>query len=109
VAAPAFAGRARRRALRHRCHLMNLARVTAVGEGPRLAWVHNLSVVGVGLVVESPFACGTALDIKLLTSAGARLALRGRVTHATCRTADSWLVGCAFSQPVTDEDLEAVL
>jgi hypothetical protein len=109
AAAPPFVEPARRRAVRYRCYLMNAARVTAPEEEPRLGWLHNLSVAGVGMLLESPLEAGTLLDINLLTAAGKRLACRGRVTHATPRADGGWLVGCAFAQPLGEDDLEALL
>ena len=109
AAAPKSVGPARRRAVRHRCYLMNLARVTAPGVEPRLAWLQNLSAAGVGMLLESPLATGMLLEIKLLTAAGMPLAVCGRVAHATQRADGGWLVGCAFAQPLGEEDLEALL
>jgi hypothetical protein len=103
-------GRHRRRAaVRYRCHLANPAQLSGPGADRKLAWVYNLSVAGVGLLLDGPVAVGTEWGIDLFTAANTRVAVRGRVAHATQRPDATWLVGFAFSQPISTEELEALL
>src|SRR5439155_3681602 len=94
---PRAAARQNRRAeSRHVCPLASPARVSGAGALWRLAWVHDLSVTGVGLLLSEPIEPGAELDIELLTQAIARTAVRGKVVHSTRREDGSWLVGCTF-------------
>jgi hypothetical protein len=99
----------RRAASRHVCQLANPARVSGAGKLWRLAWVHDLSVTGIGLLLGEPVEAGAELDIEVLTPAVARTAIRGRVAHATQRDDGSWLVGCTFLEPLSPSELEKLL
>ena len=99
----------RRAARRNLCHLASPARVSGGGEVWWLAWVHDLTLAGAGLLAGEPVEPGTEVDIELLTQAIARVAVRARVAHATRRTDGNWLVGCAFLQPLSSEELETLL
>ena len=99
----------RRSIKRELCHLACPARVSRQGEDWWLAWVHDLSTAGVGLLVGEPMDLGTELNIELLTQSIARVPVRGRVVHATPGREGNWIVGCAFFQTLTHEELEKLL
>ena len=100
----------RRATIRYRCHLASPARLApeATG-GVKLAWVHNLSERGVGLLLQAPVDVGVLLDIDLLTAVGGHIPVCGRVAHATQRLDGSWLIGCELQQPLDPSDVEALL
>jgi hypothetical protein len=79
-----------------------------VEAAPRFASLHDLSVSGVGLLVERPVAPGTVLVLEILTWRGAALRLVARVVHASPWTADRWLVGCTLHRPLTPRELEGL-
>jgi hypothetical protein len=100
----------RRAAVRYRCHLATPARVAREGaEGHLLAWVHNLSHAGVGLLLGSPVDVGGILSIDLLTASGDRIHIGARVAHATRRIDAQWLIGCEFLRPLDPFELESLL
>jgi hypothetical protein len=72
----------------------------------------DISRGGVGLLLRHRFRPGTALDVELRQPTGALLrTIRVRVVHATATLVDGspcWVLGCAFSQPLSDEELEAL-
>ena len=79
------------------------------------AWpgrVHDISQVGVGLVLRHRFNPGTVLLVDLRETAGAVLrSVRVRVVHATAFLDDGipcWLLGCTFEQPLDEAEFEAL-
>ena len=74
--------------------------------------VRDISRGGLGLLMEHRFRAGTRLDVELRDPAGAVLrTVRARVVHATAVLVDGcprWLLGCAFHQPLDDEEFEAL-
>jgi len=109
VPARELAGIRRRAEIRYRCHLANPALVTPCEPGGGLAWVRNLSVAGVGLVLEHTLEVGRLLEIELITPAGARIRVEGRVVHVTQRPDRTWLAGCEFLEPITPDQMEELL
>jgi hypothetical protein len=101
----------RRAYVRHHC---NIETFSQPGEGrlDQVWWpakVRNISAGGIGLFMGRRFEVGTVLAIELQTStqSGARK-LTARVKHATGQE-DGWLLGCAFTTPLSDEDLALLL
>jgi hypothetical protein len=81
----------RRRAVRYGCHLAHPARVRLPGQRARPGRVYNLSVAGVGLLLEAPLEPGTAGEVELFTPAGARAAVQARwPTPPAAPTAAGW-------------------
>jgi hypothetical protein len=72
----------------------------------------DISQGGVGLVMRHRFRPGTALTVEIRGPTGALMStVRVRVVHASAVVVDGdpcWLVGCAFSQPVSDEEFRAL-
>lgn len=77
------------------------------------ARIQDISATGIGLLVDYRFEAGTLLAVELRSTATdfARTALV-RVVHLTVVTAHPglrWIAGCAFLQPLSEQDLQALL
>ncbi|HYT93822.1 MAG TPA: PilZ domain-containing protein, partial [Gemmataceae bacterium] len=70
--------------------------------------VRDISLGGVGLLLRHRFRPGTILEVELRSNTGALLrAVSVRVVHATAVLMDGnpcWHLGCAFPQPLSDEE-----
>jgi PilZ domain len=81
-----------------------------VGWGGQLV---NISVGGIGLLLQHRFRRGTPLTVELKSPAGKVLLTADvRVAHATAvrdRVSCRWLIGCAFDQPLSEADLQRLL
>jgi hypothetical protein len=96
---------------RYHCGLATLGRFVA-GQPHELhrVWVLNLSTRGTGLLLAQPLSVETLLVLHLKSTAGdRRYELPGRVVHATVQISGDWLVGCEFADPLSADDLEALL
>jgi len=85
------------------------------GSSRDVSWpgkVRDISRGGVGLVMQHRFRAGTRLDVELRDADGALLrTARARVVHATAVLVDGcprWLLGCAFHEPLSEADFEAL-
>ncbi len=101
----------RRGAERYPCDLQPFWRIVGgeqVDSPP--ARVRDVSLTGIGLLVQQPIKPGTVLVIKLQTR-DQRLSrpLPARVMHATPQAAGDWLVGCQFIRKLNDQDMRALL
>jgi PilZ domain len=78
-----------------------------------MAKLLNISCTGLGLLMQHRFQPGSPLDVELQSSSGVcRRGLRVRVIHASAVRSDghaSWLIGCAMAQPISEEELRALL
>jgi hypothetical protein len=102
-------GEERRRAPRFQCLRMISC---AVRQSEERIWarVRDISVSGIGLVATNKIEAGTPLIIELKSVALLpTLTLPARVAHATPRASGSWLIGCQFDEPLTDEQVQALL
>lgn len=74
--------------------------------------VHNISRGGLGLLTWHRFRPNTYLDIELRERDGeVRRMVTARVVHATPVLVDGsryWLLGCAFDEPLSEEDFQAL-
>jgi hypothetical protein len=72
----------------------------------------NISRGGVGLLLRHCFRPGTDLAVELRRPTGAFLcSVKVRVVHATAVFVEGnhlWLLGCAFDQPLSEEELQAL-
>jgi len=70
--------------------------------------VHDISQGGVGLLLQHRFRPGTNLDVDLRDPSGHALrTVQVRVVHATPILEEDrpcWLLGCAFDEPLSDEE-----
>jgi c-di-GMP-binding flagellar brake protein YcgR len=74
------------------------------------AWVLDLSMGGMGLLLARPLQAGALLNIQIKILSPKKLfQLSARVVHATAQPNGDWLVGCEFDQKLTGEDLDALL
>ncbi len=110
LATPPVAGE-RRVFVRHECSVETFSQP---GEGrlDQVWWpatVRNLSAAGVGLILGHRFDVGTLLAVELVSKTerdGRKL--HARVRHATPQE-DGWLLGCVFTEELSDTDLAALL
>jgi hypothetical protein len=108
---PPPAQRERRVAVRFRCSATTPCPVTTDDQPQGLAArVRDVSVVGVGLLLSCRVVPGALLTLTPERSnGGASCALPARIVHATRRDGNDWLVGCVFTRPLSDAELEAML
>ena len=75
--------------------------------------VADISAGGVGLLLQHHFERGTELILEIASRAGAfRRTLRARVVHAKMVIAAGdprWIMGCAFAEPLTQDELAKLL
>lgn len=74
--------------------------------------VRDISRGGVGLLLRHRFRPGSVLAVELRDNIGKLLrTVKVRVIHATAVMEENnhcWLLGCAFDQPLHDEELHAL-
>lgn len=79
----------------------------------RAGKVLNISVGGIGLVLRCRYRPGTILMVDLKDRTGTVLrTVEVRVIHATAVRDDAaacWLLGCAFTQPLTEAELQVLI
>jgi hypothetical protein len=101
----------RRAFVRYPCDLETSCHPLTSGSGPEWAGqISDLSRGGVGLILNRRFELKTLLAIELHGRTG-QFARRvfGRVVHVKRREDGSWLMGCALTTELSDEDLDALL
>jgi hypothetical protein len=101
----------RRREPRYHCGPATLGRLET-GEPVEVhrGWVLNLSLHGAGLLLAQPLEAETLFVLHLKSSGGDRwYELPGRVVHAATQVSGDWLVGCEFADPLSADDLDALL
>src|SRR5262249_46492209 len=100
----------RRTYVRLACDLEATCRqATGYREVGWLGRLHDISRGGIGILATHRFRPGTELAIELRDRADAiRRSVRVRVVHATATFTEGnlcWLLGCAFDQPLSEEEL----
>src|SRR5262245_43968556 len=79
-------------------------------QGAVSAQVVNVSTDGLGLLLGYGLPPGTSLVIEFRVPGEADApALLARVAHATAQGDGTWLIGCAFDLPLTDDELRVLL
>jgi hypothetical protein len=76
------------------------------------AWLgrlRDISAEGMGLRINRSFERGTLLIVDLSTKAEEQRHLLVRVVHATLERKGHWLIGCAFAEPLSEQQLRAFL
>jgi hypothetical protein len=77
------------------------------------AWpakVHDISVTGIGLLIERPLKPRTMLTVNLRgRTHNLSQPMLVRVNHVTGQPDGKWLVGCSFINRLSDDDLQALL
>jgi serine/threonine protein kinase len=106
-----FPGQEKRVYPRHPAHLDS--RCLPVAGHKEDVWVSSIcdvSLTGIGLLVNRRFEVGTVLEIKFQNlGEEAPLRLFVRVMRQQARAARKWLLGCKFASPLSDEELKALL
>jgi hypothetical protein len=77
---------------------------------PELCWpatVWDVSIGGIGLLIDRRFEPGTPL-VLLSTADGLERILTLEVIHVGVHQAGTWLLGCAFSTRLNENELRAV-
>jgi hypothetical protein len=73
-------------------------------------WVVDVSIGGLGLLVDVPLEPGEVLSVELESQPRcAPLVLRARVVRTQHLPEGDWLLGCQFLEPMREEDLEDLL
>lgn len=89
-----------------KCWNINLV----VGEDLHFATVHNLSLRGIGLVLERDLPPGTCASAELTGLSGlVSFSEKMQVKHVTALPQGGYLVGCKFDTPLTGEHVRALL
>jgi hypothetical protein len=72
--------------------------------------IHNISRGGMALTLRRRFEPGTLLSIHIqVGDESTPVVLVARVARVSPRHDQTWLVGCQFTSPLADEDLQALL
>ena len=101
----------RRAAVRYQCGPATPGRVMVVGgQEWQRAWVLDLSLGGVGLLLGRPLDMGLTLVVVLKSTADKKTyELPARVCHASRQPDGDWIIGCEFATKLTDDELDALL
>jgi hypothetical protein len=104
-------GAERRAALRYGISLETSGRLIASLEGEPLPLrVRNLSVAGISLVVPRRLDSDTILDLQLLNRPQMFLCqVQVRITYAVEHPSGDWILGGAFTRPLTEEEVRLLL
>ena len=111
AAAPAPTASDRRAAARHACGFQaSRCLIASVADSLSPAWVHNISTGGVLMLLVRPVEPGAVLAVKLLKlSHPAPHVHLVRVVHVHEDAGGCYLVGGAFVDEVSEDDLGALL
>jgi hypothetical protein len=75
-----------------------------------LGRVLDISLTGIGLTTSRPFAPGTVLLIDLSAEPDTGLlGVPARVVHTTPKSKMRWNIGCEFTCPLSEEQLQSIL
>jgi serine/threonine protein kinase len=109
--AGAFTGPEKRKHARHAVQLdSRCLPVAAHKEDTWAAAVNDISLSGMGLIVNRRFEVGTVLEVWLpAPREGGPRHLFVRVMRQQARAARKWLIGCRFAAPLSEEELKALL
>lgn len=101
----------RRAWVRYPCDLDSACQPLAGSRG--LQWpgkVRNVSVGGIAVGLARRFEAGTVLAIDVQgREEGVLRTVLARVIHVMLQNDGSWLLGCSFTSPLSDDDLQALL
>jgi hypothetical protein len=99
----------RRAAVRYQCGLATPGRLLLVdGQQWQRAWVLDLSLTGVGLLLNQPLEQGSEVMV-VLKSATETFELAAHACHSSRQQDGDWIVGCEFKSKLTREQLDALL
>jgi hypothetical protein len=107
--APRQPGTERRAAVRYPCTLASSCHtLTSRREDAWTATVKDISLTGIGLLLGRRFEPGILLAVEL-PAEGAPQLLLVRVVHTRSQGEGIWLIGCELVNPLTEDELQAVL
>ena len=75
----------------------------------RWAQVRDVSRTGISLCLNHEFMPGETLLIELPSKTLQAGSVSARVVHVRAQTDGTWIVGCAFQQPLSDEEFQALV
>jgi serine/threonine protein kinase len=109
--ARSYSGRERRAHARHASRAESrCAPLASHQEDEWVATVHDISLSGIGLLVNRRFEIGTVLQVRVPDQyRGAPGRLLARVMRQQARSSRKWLIGCQFSSPLSQEELQSLL
>jgi hypothetical protein len=100
----------RRQSVRHACDDGSIRVMVFLGTETCTATLRDISAGGIGVLLDAIVAPGDRLNIELQNSAkGAWHCKTLEVVHALPFKGGRWLVGGAFSQPFSAEELRPLL
>jgi PilZ domain len=100
----------RRASVRYHCGLATAGQVEIAGQEWQRAWVLDLSIRGVGLLVNRVLEPGLEVVIHLkCPGAQQSFALPSRIRHVSRQADGEWILGCEFDGKLTDDQLELLL
>jgi hypothetical protein len=101
----------RRASVRYQCGPATVGRlVQPDAHQMQPVWVLNLSLTGIGLLLEHRIEPDTFLVVQLKDVTGQRLfELPATLVHITRQPTGDWLAGCEFLTRLSDDDLDALL
>ena len=98
-----------RGAQRYRCPLATLGRAFFPAEGgSEQAWIHDVSKIGIGLILNRCLESGTSLVVRF-KGAGKILEVAATVAHSTPQADGSYRVGCTFARKLTADERDLLL
>lgn len=75
-----------------------------------MARVQDLSQIGLGLLIGRRFEPGMILTVELQSPDQAfTRVVQARVIHSLPQSPNSWLLGCALENPLTEDELRRLL
>jgi len=100
-----------RATVRYQCAPATAGRIVIADDHEfQRAWVRDLSIKGAGLQLSKPLKPGLFLIIQLKSTNRERsFELPARVAHATPLPAGDFLIGCEFTNPLSQEELDELL
>jgi c-di-GMP-binding flagellar brake protein YcgR len=100
----------RRGAVRYQCAPATPGQVQLGGEEWQRAWVLDLSLGGIGLLLSRAIEPGTQIVVHLKNATRDKVyQLTARICHATRQPDGDWILGCEFIEKLTDDQMDALL
>lgn len=101
----------RRATVRYHCGPATPGRVVVAGKQELIrAWVLDISLGGVALLLPRPLEVGLDIILQMKgTAARSSCRLGASVAHVTQHVNGDWIIGCAFHEPLTRDQLDELL
>jgi hypothetical protein len=110
-AGPATSRGNKRATVRYRCAPATIGKLYVTDDHEfQHAWILNLSVSGMGLVLTRPINSGSFVIIHIKSNDGTKTyELTAHVAHCTALPHGEWSVGCELVHSLSPEDLDLLL